>query len=83
MQGIVFRKGDKRFEGLSAQEAVRSATLETFMRWWVKWQKQNAEAISKVTRTGEGKPLEEPGGRLLYATLLVGLALRLKGRGCP
>jgi molybdate-binding protein len=25
MQGIVFRKGDKRFEGLSAQDAVRSA----------------------------------------------------------
>lgn len=25
MQGIVFRKGDKRFEGLSAREAVRSA----------------------------------------------------------
>ncbi|MBR1123131.1 molybdopterin biosynthesis protein [Bradyrhizobium lablabi] len=25
MQGIVFRKGDKRFEGLTAQEAVRSA----------------------------------------------------------
>jgi molybdenum cofactor synthesis domain-containing protein len=25
MQGIVFRKGDNRFEGLSAQEAVRSA----------------------------------------------------------
>lgn len=28
MQGIVFRKGDKRFEGLSAQEAVRSAVSD-------------------------------------------------------
>jgi molybdenum cofactor synthesis domain-containing protein len=28
MQGIVFRKGDKRFEGLSAQEAVRSALAD-------------------------------------------------------
>jgi len=28
MQGIVFRKGDKRFEGLSAGEAVRSALAD-------------------------------------------------------
>jgi putative molybdopterin biosynthesis protein len=28
MQGIVFRKGDKRFEGMSAQEAVRSALAD-------------------------------------------------------
>lgn len=28
MQGIVFRNGDKRFEGLSAQEAVRSAVSD-------------------------------------------------------
>lgn len=29
MQGIVFRKGDKRFEGLDAQEAVRAALADT------------------------------------------------------
>jgi putative molybdopterin biosynthesis protein len=28
MQGIVFRKGDKRFEGLSAQEAVQTAVAD-------------------------------------------------------
>jgi putative molybdopterin biosynthesis protein len=28
MQGIVFRKGDKRFEGLSAQDAVRAALAD-------------------------------------------------------
>jgi putative molybdopterin biosynthesis protein len=28
MQGIVFRKGDKRFEGLSAQQAVRAALAD-------------------------------------------------------
>jgi molybdenum cofactor synthesis domain-containing protein len=29
MQGIVFRKGDKRFEGLDAQEAIRAALADT------------------------------------------------------
>ncbi len=35
------------------QEAVRSATLETFVRWGVKWQKQNADAIEEM-RTKHG-----------------------------
>jgi TRAP-type mannitol/chloroaromatic compound transport system substrate-binding protein len=30
------------------QEAVRSATLETFVRWWAKWQRQNADAIEEM-----------------------------------
>jgi TRAP-type mannitol/chloroaromatic compound transport system substrate-binding protein len=36
--------------GLSAQqqEAVRSAVTETFVRWWVKWQKQNADAMEEM-----------------------------------
>ena len=36
--------------GLSAQqqESVRSATTETFLRWWVKWQRQNADAIEEM-----------------------------------
>jgi TRAP-type mannitol/chloroaromatic compound transport system substrate-binding protein len=35
------------------QEAVRSATLETFVRWGVRWQKQNADAIEEM-RTKHG-----------------------------
>ena len=30
------------------QEAIRSATTETFLRWWAKWQKQNADAIEEM-----------------------------------
>ena len=30
------------------QDAVRSATLETFVRWWVKWQRQNADALEEM-----------------------------------
>jgi len=30
------------------QEAVRSAATETFLRWWVKWQRQNADAIEEM-----------------------------------
>jgi TRAP-type mannitol/chloroaromatic compound transport system substrate-binding protein len=30
------------------QEAIRSATTETFFRWWVRWQKQNADAIEEM-----------------------------------
>jgi TRAP-type mannitol/chloroaromatic compound transport system substrate-binding protein len=35
------------------QEAIRSATVETIVRWWVKWQKQNADAIEEM-RTKHG-----------------------------
>jgi TRAP-type mannitol/chloroaromatic compound transport system substrate-binding protein len=35
------------------QEAVRSAVSETFLRWGVKWQKQNADAIEEM-RTKHG-----------------------------
>jgi TRAP-type mannitol/chloroaromatic compound transport system substrate-binding protein len=35
------------------QEAIRSAVNDTFIRWWVKWQKQNAEAIEEM-RTKHG-----------------------------
>jgi TRAP-type mannitol/chloroaromatic compound transport system substrate-binding protein len=30
------------------QEAVRAATLESFVRWGAKWQRQNAEAIEEM-----------------------------------
>ncbi len=38
------------WKGLSPQqqESVRSATTETFLRWWAKWQKQNADAIVEM-----------------------------------
>jgi TRAP-type mannitol/chloroaromatic compound transport system substrate-binding protein len=35
------------------QEAIRSATVETLVRWWVRWQKQNADAIDEM-RTKHG-----------------------------
>ena len=35
------------------QEAWRSATMETFVRWGVRWQKQNADAIDEM-RTKHG-----------------------------
>ena len=38
------------WDGLTPQqqEAIRSATTETLVRWWVKWQKQNADAIEEM-----------------------------------
>jgi len=30
------------------QEAIRSAVTETYVRWWVKWQKQNADALEEM-----------------------------------
>ena len=38
------------WKGLSAQqqEAIRTAAMEVFIRWWVKWQKQNADAMEEM-----------------------------------
>jgi TRAP-type mannitol/chloroaromatic compound transport system substrate-binding protein len=43
------------WKGLTAaqQEAVRVATFDTFVRWGIKWQKQNADAIEEM-RTKHG-----------------------------
>ncbi len=30
------------------QEVIRSAVTETYLRWWVRWQKQNAEALEEM-----------------------------------
>ena len=30
------------------QEAIRSASSEVFVRWWIRWQKQNADAIEEM-----------------------------------
>jgi TRAP-type mannitol/chloroaromatic compound transport system substrate-binding protein len=35
------------------QEVIRSATVETLVRWWVRWQKQNADAMEEM-RTKHG-----------------------------
>jgi TRAP-type mannitol/chloroaromatic compound transport system substrate-binding protein len=42
------------------QEAVRSATVETFMRWWAKWQKQNADAIEEMQKKHGTQLLRAP-----------------------
>jgi TRAP-type mannitol/chloroaromatic compound transport system substrate-binding protein len=41
------------------QEAIRSATTETFLRWWVKWQRQNADAIEEM-QTKHGTQILNP-----------------------
>ena len=35
------------------QEVIRSAVTDTYVRWWVRWQKQNADAIEEM-RTKHG-----------------------------
>ena len=54
--------------GLSAQQqdAVRSATVETFFRWWAKWQRQNADAIEEM-RTKHGTQLLRAPPEILIA----------------
>ncbi len=42
------------------QEAVRSATLETFMRWWVRWQRQNADALVEMQQKHGTQILRTP-----------------------
>jgi TRAP-type mannitol/chloroaromatic compound transport system substrate-binding protein len=50
------------------QEAVRSATIETFVRWGVKWQKQNADAIDEM-RTKHGTQILRTPPEILVAFL--------------
>jgi len=50
------------------QEAIRSATTETFVRWWVKWQKQNADAIEEM-RTKHGTQILRTPPDILIAFL--------------
>ena len=58
------------WKGLTAhqQEAVRSATIETFVRWGVKWQKQNADAIEEM-RTKHGTQILRTPPEILVAFL--------------
>ena len=48
------------------QEAVRVSVNDTFLRWWVKWQKQNAEAIEEM-RTKHGTQLSRTQPEILFA----------------
>src|SRR3970282_1110961 len=50
------------------QEAIRSAVTETFVRWWVKWQKQNADAIEEM-RTKYGTQILRTPPDILIAFL--------------
>jgi TRAP-type mannitol/chloroaromatic compound transport system substrate-binding protein len=50
------------------QEAIRSATVETFLRWWAKWQKQNADAIEEM-RTKHGTQILRTPPDILIAFL--------------
>jgi TRAP-type mannitol/chloroaromatic compound transport system substrate-binding protein len=50
------------------QEAIRSATTEAFVRWWVKWQKQNAEALEEM-RTKHGTQILRTPPDILIAFL--------------
>jgi len=50
------------WDSLTAQqrEAIRSATSETFLRWWATWQKMNAEAIAEFAEKHNVKLLTTP-----------------------
>jgi TRAP-type mannitol/chloroaromatic compound transport system substrate-binding protein len=50
------------------QEAIRSATTETFFRWWARWQKQNADAIEEM-QTKHGTQILNPPREVLIEFL--------------
>ncbi len=50
------------------QEAIRSAATETLVRWWVKWQRQNADAIDEM-RTKHGTQILRTPPEVLVAFL--------------
>ena len=42
------------------QDAVRSATFDTFIRWGIRWQKQNADAIEEMRDKHQVQLLRTP-----------------------
>jgi TRAP-type mannitol/chloroaromatic compound transport system substrate-binding protein len=50
------------------QEVIRSAASETLLRWWVKWQRQNADAIDEM-RTKYGTQILRTPPEILVAFL--------------
>ena len=50
------------------QEAIRSAVTENYVRWWAKWQKQNADALEEM-RTKFGTQILRTPPEILTAFL--------------
>jgi TRAP-type mannitol/chloroaromatic compound transport system substrate-binding protein len=50
------------WDSLPAQqkEAIKSATSETFLRWWASWQRQNADVIAEWVEKHNVKLLTTP-----------------------
>jgi TRAP-type mannitol/chloroaromatic compound transport system substrate-binding protein len=42
------------------QEILKSAAMETFTRWWARWQKQNAEALREMREKHKVQVLRTP-----------------------
>jgi TRAP-type mannitol/chloroaromatic compound transport system substrate-binding protein len=42
------------------QEIIRSAAMETFVRWWARWQRQNADAIKELQEKHKVQILRTP-----------------------
>jgi TRAP-type mannitol/chloroaromatic compound transport system substrate-binding protein len=47
------------------QEIVKSAATETFVRWWARWQKQNAHAIKELQEKHKVQILKTPADILI------------------
>jgi TRAP-type mannitol/chloroaromatic compound transport system substrate-binding protein len=59
--GEILINGDV-WKGLSPQfqEIIKSAAMESFTRWWARWQKQNAEAIKELQEKHKVQILKTP-----------------------
>lgn len=55
INGPVWRKLDA-----TSQEIIKSAAMETFTRWWARWQRQNADAIKELTTKHGVQMLKTP-----------------------
>ena len=64
--GEVLINGDI-WKGLSAQnqEIIKAAATETFLKWWAKWQRQNADAIAELRDKHKVEILKTPDDILL------------------
>jgi TRAP-type mannitol/chloroaromatic compound transport system substrate-binding protein len=50
------------------QEIIKSAAMETFVRWWARWQRQNADALKELQEKHKVQILRTPDD-ILYAFL--------------
>ena len=44
----------------TTKEIIKSAAMETWIRWWAKWQRQNADAIRELTEKYQVQILKTP-----------------------